>query len=377
MGTFPAAGASSGSTNNSASGASTASSAFGTPTGGSTATAGIIGVASDSDLQSILVYNTRQKYKEWEFIAVQSATTTTPAASGTSTNGTNSNGTGATGTGTGTANPFSGTSTPPGDHKASGWLKMYHTLSFHPGPRVATIVLNRPPLNIINLEMMDELNAAWDEIDELDAQVIVISGGNQRAFSAGVDIADHVPDRIAPMLSKFHRLIRRVFESDRITIAAVHGPTLGGGAELAMVCDFVVAASDASIGQPEISLGCYPPVAAAYLPRAIGFHRASKLVLLGEPIAAVEAERIGLISCVVPREELSSMVDSYVDRLLTKSAAVIALTKKALREGLEDRFEKALDMTESIYRNELAHTEDMREGIQSFLEKRPPSWKNR
>ncbi len=253
----------------------------------------------------------------------------------------------------------------------------YSTIQLHPGPRVSTIVLNRPPLNIINLQMMDELNSAWDEIDGVESQVIVISGEGSRAFSAGVDVADHVPERIESMLSGFHRVIRRIFESDRITIAAVHGHTLGGGAELAMVCDFVIASEDAQIGVPEISLACYPPVAAAYLPRAIGFHRASQLVLLGEPVTAEDAQRMGLISKVVPFSELTSTVDDYIDRLLTKSSAAVALTKRALREGLDHRFERALDQTEKIYVEELARTEDMREGIQAFLEKRAPSWKNR
>ncbi len=253
----------------------------------------------------------------------------------------------------------------------------YRTIEFHPGPRVASVVLNRPPLNIINLEMMDELNAAWDDLDAMGSHVVVISGAGDRAFSAGVDVADHAPDRIEAMLSKFHRLIRRIFESDRITIAAVHGHTLGGGAELAMVCDFVIAADDTRIGQPEISLACFPPVAAAYLPRAIGFHRATQLVLLGEPISAHEAEHIGIVSRVVPGSEVNAVIDDYIDRLLTKSSAAVALTKKALREGLEHRFETALRHSESIYVNELSRTEDMREGIRAFLEKRPPNWKNR
>jgi cyclohexa-1,5-dienecarbonyl-CoA hydratase len=225
--------------------------------------------------------------------------------------------------------------------------------------------------------MMDELNHAWDEIEAVGSHVVVISGAGDSAFSAGVDVADHVPERVPAMLSKFHRLIRRIFESDRITVAAIHGHTLGGGAELAMVCDFVIASDDAQIGLPEISLACYPPVAAAYLPRAIGFHRASQLVLLGEPISAGDAERIGLISKVVLRSELNSRVDEYVDRLLNKSAAAIALTKKALREGLDHRFERALDLTERIYLDELMRTEDMAEGIRAFLEKRPPNWNNR
>ena len=253
----------------------------------------------------------------------------------------------------------------------------YETIRFHPGPRVTTIVLNRPPLNIIDIGMIDELNAAWDEIEAMESQVIVISGAGSRAFSAGVDISDHLPNRVGTMLTKFHHLIRRIFESDRITLAAIHGHTLGGGAELAMMCDFVIAADDVQIGQPEISLACYPPVAAAYLPRAIGFHRASQLVLLGEPLSAEEAERIGLITEVVPADELNKCVDDYVDRLLTKSTAAVAIAKKALREGLENQFESALARTEKIYLNELVRTEDMREGLDAFLQKRPPNWKNR
>jgi cyclohexa-1,5-dienecarbonyl-CoA hydratase len=253
----------------------------------------------------------------------------------------------------------------------------YRTIEFHPGPRVCTVVLNRPPLNIINLEMMDELNAAWDEIDAMDSQIVVITGAGSRAFSAGVEVADHAAESISAMLARFHRLIRRIFGSDRITIAAVHGHTLGGGAELATVCDFVIAADDTRFGQPEISLACFPPVATAYLPRAIGFHRATQLVLLGEPISAADAERIGIVTRVVQGENLNAAVDDYVDRLLTKSSAAVALTKKALREGLEHRFEKALSRSEEIYTNELALTEDMREGVQAFLEKRPPNWKNR
>ena len=141
----------------------------------------------------------------------------------------------------------------------------FSTIQFHPGPRVASIVLNRPPLNIINLEMMDELSAAWQEVEDLKAQVVVISAAGD-TFSAGVDVADHAVGRIEGMLEKFHHLVLNIRNSDCITIAAIQGHTLGGGAELAMMCDLTIAADDARIGLPEISLGCYPPVAAAHLP---------------------------------------------------------------------------------------------------------------
>src|SRR5438876_12266991 len=146
----------------------------------------------------------------------------------------------------------------------------YSTIQFHPGPRVASIVLNRPPLNIINLEMLDELNAAWSEVEDLKAQVAVLSSAGDRAFSAGVDVADHMPGKIESMIEKFHHLIRRMRKSDCITIAAIHGYTFGGGAELAMVWDLVMAAGETQVRQPEISLGCYQSLAAAYMAGGTG-----------------------------------------------------------------------------------------------------------
>jgi len=253
----------------------------------------------------------------------------------------------------------------------------FSSIQFHPGPRVATIMLNRPPLNIINIEMLNELSAAWSEIEDLKTQVTVISAAGERAFSAGVDVADHAADKIEATLETFHRVILRIRRSDCVTVAAIHGHTLGGGAELAMMCDFIIGADDAQIGQPEISLGCYPPVAVAHLPGAIGFHKASELVLLGDSISAIEAERLGLINKVVPRQNLTDTVDTYVDKLLTKSSAILALAKRALREGTGHHFEKALDRAQELYLRELVKTEDMVEGMNAFCEKRSPSWKNK
>src|SRR2546428_11068540 len=110
----------------------------------------------------------------------------------------------------------------------------YSAMRFAPGPRVASSVLSRPPLNIINLEMLDELNAAWSEVEDRKAQVAVLSSAGDRAFSAGVDVADHMPGKIESMIEKFHHLIRRIRKSDCITIAAIPGYTFGVGAEIAM-----------------------------------------------------------------------------------------------------------------------------------------------
>jgi cyclohexa-1,5-dienecarbonyl-CoA hydratase len=253
----------------------------------------------------------------------------------------------------------------------------YSRIQFHPGPRLASIVLNRPPLNIIDLDMLQELHAAWTEVEELQAQVAVISGAGDRAFSTGVHIADHMPGKVEIMIENLDHLVRRIRKSECITIAAIHGYTLGGGAELAMMCDLVIAADDTQFGQPEISLGCYPPIAAAHLPQAIGFHKASEMILLGEPITATEAERIGLVNRVVPRGNLNETVDTYADKILAKSSVVLALAKSALREGAGHDFERALDRSQELYLRGLVKTEDMIEGMKAFLEKREPSWKNK
>src|SRR5947209_19584178 len=108
----------------------------------------------------------------------------------------------------------------------------YSTVQFHPGPRIASIVLNRPPLNIINLEMLDELNSAWSEVEDLKAQVAIISAAGDRAFSSGVDVADHIPGKIETTIATFHQFIVRIRKTECITIAAIHGYTLSGGAEL-------------------------------------------------------------------------------------------------------------------------------------------------
>jgi cyclohexa-1,5-dienecarbonyl-CoA hydratase len=146
--------------------------------------------------------------------------------------------------------------------------------------------------------------------------------------------------------------------------------------ELAACCNFVVAAEEASFGQPEIDLGCFPPLGAALYPSLFGAKRASAIVLLGERLTAEEAKAIGLVSKVVPKIDLDSAVDELVSRLAGKSPAVLRLAKKALRTST-DRGLESLREIESLYREELAATEDMLEGLEAFLEKRKPVWRGR
>jgi cyclohexa-1,5-dienecarbonyl-CoA hydratase len=179
------------------------------------------------------------------------------------------------------------------------------------------------------------------------------------------------------MLCAFHAVFRRLAVADCLTIAAVHGYCLGGGMELATSCDFVLAAESAQFGQPEIKLGCFPPVAMVTLPRRIGLQAAAHLILTGEQISATEAHRLGLATRVVPNQELHTAVESLLGELRTLSPTVLHLTRKTLAWLHSADFLKQLEEVERVYLSELMQTHDAQEGIRAFLEKREPIWKGK
>jgi len=150
--------------------------------------------------------------------------------------------------------------------------------------RLARITLARPPLNILDVAHLEEFAARLEEA--AGAAVLVLSGGAARAFSAGNDVADHLPERAPAMLEAFHRVVRALLATDAVTVADVNGDAYGGGCELVAACDLAWAVPAARFGQPEIDVGCFPPVAASLLPRRIGPARAAELILLGRRIDA-------------------------------------------------------------------------------------------
>jgi cyclohexa-1,5-dienecarbonyl-CoA hydratase len=179
------------------------------------------------------------------------------------------------------------------------------------------------------------------------------------------------------MLDTFHGVFRRLWALDIPIVAAVQGAALGGGAELAAFCDLVVASDAATIGQPEIRVGVFPPVAALCYPWRVGLARTVQLLCSGEVIGAAEAHRIGLVDRVVPAERLEEAAREELGRFTAQSAAVLRLTKRAVREARGLDFHEALAQVEELYHDELMATEDAEEGLRAFVEKRKPVWKDR
>ena len=242
---------------------------------------------------------------------------------------------------------------------------------------VARIVLARPPLNILTIETMEEINGAIQAAAATPGLKALLLAAEGKAFSAGVDIDDHRGDRVKPMLESFHRIFRQLRSLDCATVAAVQGAALGGGAELATFCDLVIASEAATLGQPEIKVGVFAPIAVLHYPVRVGPQRALQLLLSGKVVGAAEALRIGLVDRVVPAEKLTETVAAELERFAAQSAAVLRLTKRALRQSLGLPLDLALGQLEDLYHDELMATEDAQEGLRAFAEKRKPVWKDR
>lgn len=241
-------------------------------------------------------------------------------------------------------------------------------------PPAARITLHNPPLHVIDIPMMREAQQVLAEIEGRSDIPVIVFEGDARAFSVGVDIKAHVPEKVHEMLTSFHALIRAIVGSRKVTIAVVRGACLGGGAELAVVCDMAYTACAATWGFPEIKLGCYPPVAAVALPLLIGQKRASDLILTGRQISGDEAAAIGLANRSARDEELEGLVQETLRELRALSPVALAHAKKAMYAWDAIHFDKGLARAEKIYFEELISTADAREGIMAFLEKRKPKW---
>lgn len=253
----------------------------------------------------------------------------------------------------------------------------YDTLKITEKDGLAYIELSREPLNVLNIAMMKELNAALRTLIPKRHLKAVVLHSTGKAFSAGVDVGEHTPEHVEEMLDVFHALFFNLDKIQPPTIALVNGAALGGGCELALYCDLVVASEKAKFGQPEILVGVFPPVAAYIFPRLLGAKKGLELLIRGNTIKAPEALALGLINQVFPVEGFQESAEEYLDGLRGLSAKVLALTKQAYHAGMELPPKVAFQEIEQIYLEQLMHTHDAQEGLQAFLEKRKPAWENR
>jgi cyclohexa-1,5-dienecarbonyl-CoA hydratase len=255
----------------------------------------------------------------------------------------------------------------------------YQHIRFRIEDRVARVTFARPPLNILHIAMMREITGALNEIsDQQDLVAIVFdAASDSRAFSSGVAIEEHVEETVYQMLDSFHAIFRMLEHLAKPAIAVVDGPALGGGCELVAGCDIVIASDRARFAQPEIKLGVFPPVASLLLPKIIGEKRARELILTGDAMDAVEAARLGLVNHLVPSIQLEQKTQEVLTKLRELSAAALEWTRRVLDMGQGRSLDSALAEVENIYLRELMKTEDAREGIKAFMQKRKPVWRNR
>jgi len=255
----------------------------------------------------------------------------------------------------------------------------FQHIRFEKGDGVARLVLNKPPLNVLNIAMMREINTALESLNE-DATVKVLvfeAAEGSKAFSAGVDVSEHTAEMVEEMIGVFHRIFRLLNALEVPTVAVVGGAALGGGCELVLFCDMVIASEKASFGQPEIQVGVFAPVAAVAWPGIIGSKKAMELLLTGDRIRADEAARLGLVNKVVPPDELAAAADELLGKLTGLSGAILRMTKRAVRDGDVGSFTAGLHAVEELYLGPMMATEDAHEGLAAFMEKRAPVWKDK
>lgn len=243
--------------------------------------------------------------------------------------------------------------------------------------RVARIVMERPPLNVLTTAMMETMAGLVDRVAADRTARVLRVDARGKVFCAGVDVADHEGDKLAPMLGALKALFDAFERLPVPSIAVVHGAALGGGCELALATDLCLASERASFGQPEIRLGVFAPPASVLLPRLAGERGALGLLLSGEAVSAVEAKTLGIVNRVFPEASFAADADAWIDRIAALSGAALRLAKQAVRAARGLTVAEAHEHVMELYADDLMGTADASEGLRAFLEKRPPVWTDR
>jgi cyclohexa-1,5-dienecarbonyl-CoA hydratase len=243
---------------------------------------------------------------------------------------------------------------------------------------VAKIILDDGKGNVLDAKMMDDLQSAFAEIRQKPDIKLISFEGAGKHFSFGASVEEHQKEMCPAMLKSFHQLFYDILDMSIPTMAKISGQCLGGGMELALICNFLFADKSAYLGQPEIVLGVYAPPASIMLPMKIGAARAEDLLITGKVIKAEKALEIGLLNEVYEdKAEMNEKVDAWVKKYICdKSASSLRYAVRVARTNFKETMLTKLPELERIFVSELMETNDANEGIKSFMEKRKPEWKN-
>jgi cyclohexa-1,5-dienecarbonyl-CoA hydratase len=242
---------------------------------------------------------------------------------------------------------------------------------------VARMTLNRPDHNLLNESMLREIADGIAFAGEHEQVKVLVLDSACKVFCGGIDIGEYTSQRVFQMVDAFHAAFSGMLDVGKPVICVVNGPAIGGGAELAIFGDLVIATPRARFAQPEITIGVFPPLASTILPFLVGPKKALELVLTGEAVTAERALELGLINRLVPEAQLEQSVDELVKRLTAHSGAVLAMAKRAILGGMGLSLRDGMKQSMNIFLNELYKLEDSQEGLRALVEKRKPNWKNR
>src|SRR4030043_2344183 len=255
----------------------------------------------------------------------------------------------------------------------------FETIIYEKKDNVAWITFNRPDkFNAQNQTLLSEVTVALEDANGDDeVLVIVLTGTGDKAFSAGADVnmfLDWTPVSVIKWSKGSKRAYTYIREVPKPVIAMVNGLALGGGCELAMSCDIIIASENARFGQPEISVGVIPGgTGTQILPRLVGEKKAREMIFTGDPISAEEALRIGLVNKVVPPDKLRETVDELIKKLKSKSPAILKFAKLAVNKSLDTPLSVGIECEAELFAMCFG-TQDQKEGAKAFLEKRPPNY---
>lgn len=243
---------------------------------------------------------------------------------------------------------------------------------------IATITLNRPPMNPLNTQVVRELALAADEIQaDPSVKAVIITGAGDRAFAAGADISEMInfsPLEAYSFCQSFRTAFSKIENLEKPVIAAINGAAFGGGCELALCCDFRLAADTAKFGQPELNLGVIPGAGGTQrLSRLLGVAKAKELIFLGDIFDAAAAEKIGLVNKVIPAASLQEEARKFAERLASKPAAAMKMAKAAINNGVDLDITTALTLEIQNFTIAFA-SDDRKEGMGAFVEKRKPNF---